>query len=515
MLLKERIMQQNKPIGLAPPATTSTKALDSATLWEATKAASYNASTKATDKVVEINTPRVIQPEAKPHSFQSQITDSASVVATASDNDQLVGADSQESGVANIENAKPLDPLSFPNQPRKPDKRKPSTYGNIRYLLMAYGIIIRYDVISKKVYIRIPGVKGTPDNAENVAIAYLFSLANLNDISTGQLMSLIGVIADKNQFNPVADWILSKPWDGKDRFNSFYATLVQRAGFPEELKQVLMYRWLLSAVAAVLKPSGFKARGVLTLQGPQAIGKTSWISALIPDDILREAVLKLDHHLDAGNKDSIITAVCHWLVEIGELDSSFKKDIARLKGFLTADRDKVRRPYGRTDSEYPRRTVFCATVNEHDFLVDSTGNSRWWTIPVTSINYQHGIDMQQLFAQFAVDFQNGAQWWLTRQEEQLLELHNKEHRYVSAIRERILEALDLDHVNDSGLPALTPTQLLQKLDIKNPTNTQSKECASVLREFVGESKKIQGQYKWRIPFRKDGWEPLLPKEPVF
>ena len=221
-------------------------------------------------------------------------------------------------------------------------------------------------------------------------------------------------------------------------------------------------------------------------------------------------MLKLDHHLDAGNKDSIITAVCHWIVEIGELDSSFKKDIARLKGFLTADRDKVRRPYGRTDSEYPRRTVFCATVNEHDFLVDSTGNSRWWTIPVTSINYQHGIDMQQIFAQLAVDFEKGAQWWLTREEEQLLELHNKEHRNVSAIRERILEALDLGHVNDSSLPALTPTQLLQKLDIKNPTNTQSKECASVLREFIGESKKIQGQYKWRIPFKKEGWESLQP-----
>jgi putative DNA primase/helicase len=371
-----------------------------------------------------------------------------------------------------------------------------------------------YNVISKKVNIAVPGVNGTPDNADNVAITLIYSLANLNDMATGQLMNLIGVVADKNQFNPVADWIMRKPWDGVDRLDAFYNTLLQREGFPEELKQALIYRWLLSAVAAVLKPSGFKARGVLTLQGPQAIGKTSWISALVPDAILREGVLKLDHHLDAGNKDSIITAVCHWIVEIGELDSSFKKDIARLKGFLTADRDKVRRPYGRTDSEYPRRTVFCATVNEHDFLVDSTGNSRWWTIPVTSINYQHGIDMQQLFAQLAGDFQNGAQWWLTREEEQLLELHNKEHRNVSAIRERILEAIDLDHVNDSGLPALTPTQLLQKLDIKNPSNTQCKECAAVLREFVGDSKKIQGQYKWRLPFRKDGWDPLVPYKAI-
>lgn len=501
-------MQQNKPVGLVPPIIKFNKALDTAALWEATKAASINISTKATDKVVEINAPRAIQPDAMPNLVQPQITDSVSTVAIVSNNDSLVGAAAQQSVIANIENAKPLDPLSFPNLPRKMDNQKPSTYANVRYLLMAYGITIRYNVISKKAYITIPGVNGTPDNADNVAIAHIYSLANLNDVATGQIMNLIGVIADKNQFNPVADWILREPWDGVDRLTSFYATLVQRADFPKELKQALMYRWLLSAVAAALKPSGFKARGVLTLQGPQAIGKTSWISSLVPDAILRDGVLKLDHHLDAGNKDSIITAVCHWIVEIGELDSSFKKDIARLKGFLTADRDKVRRPYGRADSEYPRRTVFCATVNEHDFLVDSTGNSRWWTIPVASINYQHGIDMQQLFAQLAVDFQNDSQWWLTLEEEQLLELHNKEHRKVSVIRERILEALDLDYVNDHGLPALTPTQLLQKLDIKNPSNMQCKDCASVLREFLGESKKIQGQYKWRIPFKNERWTPL-------
>lgn len=409
----------------------------------------------------------------------------------------------------NLENPKPLNSRAFPNQPLSGSNQLPATIANIAFLLMSYCIYARYNIIRKKLYIILPNTSGTPDNADNVAIAHIISLANLNGIPIGQIPSFVEVIADKHQYNQVEMWINSESWDGTDRLEAFYATLVQHADFPEALKRALMYRWLLSAVAAALKPSGFKARGVLTLQGPQSIGKTSWISALVSCPFLREEVLKLDHHLDAGNKDSIITAICHWIVEIGELDSSFKKDIARLKGFLTADRDKVRRPYSRTDSEYPRRTVFCATVNEHDFLVDSTGNSRWWTIPVTSINYLHGINMQQLFAQLAVDFNNNAQWWLTREEEHLLEQHNKQHRNISSIRDRILEALDLDYVNDSGLPALTPTQLLQKLDIKNPTNSQCKECASVLREFVGESKKIQGVYKWRIPFKNDDWEPLI------
>jgi predicted P-loop ATPase len=84
---------------------------------------------------------------------------------------------------------------------------------------------------------------------------------------------------------------------------------------------------------------------------------------------------------------------------------------------ITSDMDKIRRPYARTASEYSRRTVFVATVNEDRFLIDSTGNSRFWTLPVVEINYEHGIDMQQLFAQLVVDFNNGAIWWLSKEDE--------------------------------------------------------------------------------------------------
>ena len=51
-----------------------------------------------------------------------------------------------------------------------------------------------------------------------------------------------------------------------------------------------MYRWLLSAVAAALMPTGFRTRGVLVLQGRQLLGKTSWFLALIPDSLLRDSV---------------------------------------------------------------------------------------------------------------------------------------------------------------------------------------------------------------------------------
>lgn len=419
-------------------------------------------------------------------------------------------ANAETHEVANIsalDKAKPLAADSFPDRTR--EGNLVATLANLKHLLKSYGIKVRYNTIKKKLTIIVPGHSGTIDNADNVKMTQIISLATLNGLAIGQLPSYVEAIADRNQYNPVADWITSKPWDGVDRLQAVYNTLVERQGYPKELKQILMYRWLLSTDAAALKASGFRARGVLTLQGPQGIGKTSWIYALVPNSILREEVIKLDHHLDAGNKDSVITAASHWIVEIGELDSSFKKDIARLKGFLTSDHDKVRRPYGKADSEYPRRTVFCATVNENNFLVDTTGNSRWWTIPVVKVNYMHGIDMQQVFAQLAVDLEKGAQWWLTPEEEKLLEQQNKDHRAISVTRERVLESIDLEKASDQSLPAMTPTQLLQEIGIANPSTTQAKECAAVLRELYGEPKRINGQNKWRVPLKKQGNFPSL------
>lgn len=400
-----------------------------------------------------------------------------------------------------LDRAKPIDPEAFPNQPRIASGQILPTIANFQYLLRAYKISASYNVIKKKLEIVVRGHSGSFDNRDNVLLAQVISIASLNGFPTSQIPHLLVAVADRNLCNPVADWIMSSPWDGVDRLPDFYATLVEAEGFPKALKETLMYRWAISPVAAALMSSEFRCRGVLTLQGAQGLGKTAWVASLVPDPMLQAQVVLLNHHLDGSNKDSITTAASHWIVEIGELDGSFKKDIARLKGFLTAATDKVRRPYGRLDSEYPRRTVFCATVNEANFLVDSTGNSRWWTIPVIRINYEHGIDMQQLFAQLAVAFADGQQWWLTQDEERVLETHNNSHRVVSAVRERILNAVNLKPTLDTALSPLTAIDLLTAIGVHFPTNPQCKEAAGVLRELFGEPKKINGRMCWRVSLK--------------
>lgn len=372
------------------------------------------------------------------------------------------------------------------------------TIENVEHLLKSYGIRVAYDVIEKEIYIKIPGMSGISENSANTSIETINSLATLNGMSFSQVPRYVAVIADRNAVNPIANWIVSKPWDGKDRLQEIAGTITVRDDYPDDFKDVLITKWLLSAVAAATLPSGFHSRGILTIQGAQGIGKTSWVRQLMPAGLLRDKSILTGHHLDPSNKDSLTTAIKSWIVEMGELDSSFRKDIARLKGFATQDKDKVRRPYARTDSEYTRRTVFCATVNEENFLVDPTGNSRFWTLPVVKIDYEHDIDMQQVFAQLYVKLKQGSTWWLTPEEEKRLEKQNLAHKSVSVIEERVLDSL-IDDLPDNRWQNMSASEVLQAAGISHPTNPQARECGALLRHRYGPPKKIQGIYKWRVP----------------
>jgi len=393
----------------------------------------------------------------------------------------------------------PLEPESFPDIRKTKDGviKLRQTKENAEHLIRSYGITTAFNVITNRVEITVPNASGSPTNIDNTSMTQIISLAKRNDLGTDQISAYAAAIADANPKNPVMDWITSKPWDGIDRLPDLYNTITPQDNFPLDLRDTFIRRWLISAVAAAAFHASFRARGVLTTQGKQSIGKTSWLASLVPNQTLRDIVIKVDHLLDVTNKDSVLQAISHWLVELGELESCFKRDQARLKGFITSTGDKIRAPYARAPMEIPRHSIFYATVNDSQFLVDQS-NTRFWTIPVKAINYQHGLDMQQIWAQVHELYKSDEQWWLTPDEERRLEELNRSHRVVSVIRERIESELDFDAPIEKWR-RLTASGLLRDMGKSNPSNTEAKECAQVLREHFDQPKKSQGAMRWLVP----------------
>lgn len=359
-------------------------------------------------------------------------------------------------------------------------KGKPlATIENVADAVRRLGVTVRYNVIKKDLEILIPGAEFTVDNRANASLAWLASACTRFGIPTGPLGDYVGYLADMNLFNPVARWITSKPWDGHTRLQALYDTIQAE---DETLKNTLLRRWLLSAVAAAFQPNGVSAHGVLVLQGDQYLGKTKWFKSLVPADL---GVIQDGLMLRPDDRDSVKQVVSYWLVELGELDATFRKsDIAQLKSFLTRDRDVMRRAYAKMESEYARRTVFFASVNPREFLHDTTGNRRFWTIEAKHIDHSHSIDMQQLWAEVYALFQQGETYYLQPEEMARLNASNEEFAVVDPVQDRLSTKLDWA-ASAERWGWRSATDILVDVGIERPTQSDATRAAAFIRTKNG------------------------------
>lgn len=327
------------------------------------------------------------------------------------------------------------NPISFKyyNFDKKGDPTSPkNVYENFVELLKFRDIKIRYNEMSKLLEIDTGKVSYSRDNAEEIYLQDFYNTFvhyNFKGFGKDLIKAMIVKNGDINRYNPVKDWIenaykaniyyINKT--GTTELDKLYDTLHTSIYFNPNFKKMLIKKWLISCVKAVFSDNGISAHGVLLLQGKQGLGKTTWFKNLCPNpDWFKDGAT-----LDPSNKDSISGVIKYWLVELGEIESTLKKDLDHLKAFITKDFDELRRPYARAESKYPRRTIFSGSVNGMQFLKDDTGSRRFWTIPVIEIDYQTKIDVPRLWAEIKYLEQQGELWYLTKDEESLLSESNK------------------------------------------------------------------------------------------
>lgn len=390
-----------------------------------------------------------------------------------------------------------LSPLGLPQE----------TEGNVLALCEHQGIVVRYNVITKEDEILVPGASWSMDNRVAASLTHVRSECHRHEIRTNHLKKFITLVAERNLYNPAAEFILSRPWDGVSRAKAFYATIEEdTTKITVTLKQLLMRKWMISAVVAAMSPDGVSARGVLTFQGLQYIGKTRWIMSLVPRGL---GLVKEGKAVDPHNKDSLEQALSMWLGELGEIDSTFRKsDIAALKAFITSQFDEFRRPYAEAKSQYARRTVFAASVNDEQFLVDPTGNTRFWVVPTLRAIHDHGLDMQQVFAEFYQLWLAGEVHWMSVPEMELLNDSNEQYSAPDPITEMLASHLDwdsYDRYDPQTYKWLQVSDVLRWIGSKNPTRSETILAGKALNKLNGGNhRKSHGTKLCAVPLqRKD------------
>ena len=349
---------------------------------------------------------------------------------------------------------------------------------NLDAVLSSHNITARYNQIRKQCEVLIPGLTCVPDEVNNTALATVTDYVIKSGMKATRVPDMLDAIASQNPFCPVQKYIESKPWDGTMRLNQF----ANQITCSNPTQAILLWRkWLIQCVAAVYEPHGISNAGVIVLTGDQNIGKTKIFKELAKDV---PGVFLEGQTLNPSDKDSVMSATSHWIVELGELDATFKKaDLAQLKAFITKSTDTLRRPFARKDSVFPRRTVFAGTVNDYEFLHDPTGNRRFWPIDAQAITFDPSIDYQQLWAQAKLWYDSGEVWYLNNAEVQVLNQYSE----TFMISNPDVEAL-LNHYPFVGC-ALWKEKLMKDIcvdiGIDKPNTPQMMRIAAAIRKHNG------------------------------
>lgn len=371
------------------------------------------------------------------------------------------------------------------------------TLENLETLLGRLSVVVRYNVISKQTEVLIPEAGPTRDNRDNVALAYVLSECEKVRMSTKFVPQFLLSLGDANLYNPVMTWVGSREWDGVSRLEDFYATVeVDATAMPPALKVKLLRKWLVQSIHAA-SVGGGNYRGILTFTGAQNIGKTTWFKNLAPREL---DLILTGHTLDTKSKDSQLAAISHWIVELGEVDATFRKsDLSALKSYIGLPMDVLRRPYAAVESRYDRRTVFGASVNDEQFLADKTGNSRFWTMPVSKFQFDHGVDMQQLWAEALALLVGGEDWSMSPEEMEQLNKHNENFETTDPIAERLSTFFDWEGPIASW-SWVTATQALMLIGVKEPKKPDAIAAGAALKRLNGgQRKKSSGKILFAVP----------------
>ena len=268
-------------------------------------------------------------------------------------------------------------------EPQKDDTDDLFTPEVLSDYLTENGVTVRLNDVTQS--IDIEGMQGESQERlhSNIsAILYSELQGNFKRCNIQIISAYLDIIASRNRYNPVIELLNSYDYDGRDYLSELYSIL--HIADNDELSRTLIKKWLWQSISLLHndETEPFGADGVLVITGRQGIGKTSLFRKLaLKPQFFKEGVC-----VDFRDKDTYIRALSCWIAEMGEIESTFRSDIERLKAFITNSVDEYRRPYGRDSIRAIRRTSLCGTCNSDEFLIDSTGNRRFLTVQIDKID---------------------------------------------------------------------------------------------------------------------------------
>jgi len=193
------------------------------------------------------------------------------------------------------------------------------------------------------------------------------------------ILEIASQVASNNKFSPLEDY-LNKCFDQNKDINckSVFDELTEKSLHldSKSLEAKYVVKTLVGAVSRVFEP-GCKFDTVLVFVGKQGLYKTTFFETLAGSENFTTV------HLGRFDKDEKMICQSKWIIELGECESSInKREMGKLKAFITETSSTYRIPYDKNPVTVPRTFILVGSSNRNDFLIDETGNRRFWCVDI-------------------------------------------------------------------------------------------------------------------------------------
>lgn len=334
----------------------------------------------------------------------------------------------------------------------------------------------------------------------------------LPSMPRGTLEEAVRMVATREQYHPVRKYLGALQWDGTPRLNTWLIRCVCREPGKLTRKEAAYLSrvgaWMLMAMAARALRPGCKFDYMAIFEGAQGMRKSTVLNVLAGEWFA-------DTGFMLGDKDSLQMLQGRWLYEISELDAMARAEVTKIKAFVASKADWYRASFDKRPREYPRQLIFAGTTNEHQYLVDGTGNRRFWPIEVSRVIDTEWVEnnRDQLFAEAVSRVQAGERYHPTSREELELFVPMQRARMVeSPIEMRVLDYL----VNNPDGMLLKQVQIVTLLaaihiDITKlgPGRFHEKQAGTALKKFGWERKRSSAAGRPWIYLRPENWPDCL------
>ena len=333
------------------------------------------------------------------------------------------------------------------------------TSENLEILLNRKQVGLKYNSISKRIDVF---ADKTVKFLDKDAMQDITDICTKNFFNFGSKTKENGLykIAINNKYNPFIDKIKKHRNNNYSLIDDFFNCLVIDEDYKEyeplfKSQFIKFLRGMVIQSQSTLKNT-HACRGIIVLVGPQGIGKSRFLKALIRNNDWCKAEGKIDFKSkNASKRDAIKQATHYVLYELAEINATIDKGtIEEVKSFITGEIDEYRASHEKLDSILPRTTTFVGTTNNTNYLVDDTGNRRFYTMPIVDIDIEkaetlNNFDMLgAIYDQYLKNLQKKDKYFetLNPDESKLLAEVNKNFMYEkeseNILEEKVKEKFD-------------------------------------------------------------------------